>query len=586
MRLERDVRSLRTSIAGIVLVAAIAASPVVFANTPLDAARALREGKDEQAAEVLTTALGDATLGNERRAILHTDRGAARMRLQQFKLALDDLNRAAQLYPEYPAVYVNRGNLLLVLGQPQEAIRDFDRALLLAPDAAAVYANRAAAFLRADRGDLALQDYNKAVELNPRDPVVLSGRGRALLAAGRPHASIRDFTRATDINASFGQAYRNRAEARMMVGQFEEATSDLSRALAFDSTRVDDYANRGNAYLAAGKADAAIKDFAKVIELRPRSADGFVGRSLGQALIGLFDDALDDLTKALDLDPKSLSSYAARGFVYIKMQQPSLAERDLERLQKLDPNAADTLWLQGEIEEAYGRGDTALIAYQKSAMAAPKHLMVQQALKRIGFADATAAQEVNGAGLDGWRVLQQGKEYWAQNSQFAKVRVLLEMSGAGQPKITGWERKKPPFSGFGTLRYNAGSIMVENRGTMQENAAIVDVVQGTVLGIVTARIGAQAATFEWSDGTLTVASADGGSEKFKLTSQTQEDRDVAATVPRKPVASDGGGGKKYSGGQPSWSPWAQTGPSGGGGGQREARQKQKPKTIFDLLFGN
>ncbi|HRK18468.1 MAG TPA: tetratricopeptide repeat protein [Hyphomicrobiaceae bacterium] len=560
------------------------------ANKALDAAQALRQGKDGQAVEALSAALADATLGNERRAMLYSDRGAARVRLQQFKLALDDFNQAARLYPEYPAVYVNRGNLLLVLGQPQEALRDFDRALLLAPDIAAVHANRGAAQLRAGGVAAALADYNRAVELGPGDPVILSGRGRALIAAGRPHAAIRDFSRATELNSTYGQAYRNRAEARMLVGQFEEAASDLSRALAFDNTRVDDYLNRGEAYLAAGDAGRAITDFTTVTELRPASADGYVGRSFGHALTGAFDDALDDLTKALDVDTKSVAAFAARGYVYIKMQQPALAERDLDRLQKLQPNAADTLWLQGEIEEAYGRGDTAIIAYRKAAAVAPRHRMTQVALKRLGFAQGTEAQEVAGAGLDGWRVLTQGNEYWARNAQFPKLSVLLEMSGAGQPKITGWERKKPPHSGFGTLHYAAGTIGTDAKGAMQENAAIVDVVQANVLGIVVAKLGPQEATFSWGDGILDVAAADGGKERFKLVTRLPEDRDMAAVAaPRRALApSDGPMAKKSSTGMPTWSPWANSGPSGSGYNppQREAKPKQKPKTFFDMLFGN
>ena len=128
----------------------------------LEASQALRRGDDPQAIADLTTALADQSLPNETRAIYLNDRGAARVRQQQFRPAIEDFNRAAQLYPEYAAIYVNRGNLLLALGQPQEAVKDFERAIVLAPNLAAAYTNRAAAHLRMGRAGCTTEENEEA----------------------------------------------------------------------------------------------------------------------------------------------------------------------------------------------------------------------------------------------------------------------------------------------------------------------------------------------------------------------------------------------------------------------------------------
>ena len=67
-----------------------------------------------------------------------------------------------QLFPEYAAVYNNRGNLLLGLGAVKEALKDFDRAIVLAPGYAAAYNNRAGAYMKLGQAERAIGDYTKA----------------------------------------------------------------------------------------------------------------------------------------------------------------------------------------------------------------------------------------------------------------------------------------------------------------------------------------------------------------------------------------------------------------------------------------
>ena len=160
------------------------------AGSAQEGASALLRGNVSQAITLYTEALKEPSLTNDRRGSILNDRAVAYARSGQTKLAIDDFNRAVQLFPEHPATYHNRGNLLLALGLPKEAIRDFDRAILLAPGYAAAFANRAGAHDRLGLHDEALRDYTQAVELMPQSAVPLAGRGRVLLTLGKPHAAI------------------------------------------------------------------------------------------------------------------------------------------------------------------------------------------------------------------------------------------------------------------------------------------------------------------------------------------------------------------------------------------------------------
>lgn len=562
----------------------------VAANKSLEAGQALRRGDDGQAIVDLTAALADAALPNEVRATYLNDRGTARVRQQQFRFAVEDFNKAAQLFPEYAATYVNRGNLLLALGQADEALKDFARAIVLAPNLSAAYNNRSATYLKIGRPDLALADATKAIELNPRDAVALVGRGRAHLAQKRRHAAMRDYSRAIALNAGFVQAYRYRADVRLNLGQAEDAAGDLSRALAYDPRRVDDYVMRGDAYLAADNVAAALKDYSRVLELRPNSVPGYIGRGYAHAKLGAYDEALDDLGRAIETDPRSARAYAVRVWVYIKMQQPALGEKDVERMMRLEPMTADLYWAQGEIEESLGRGDNAVVAYQKALALAPQHRDVLVAMQRIGIETTREETDVARAGVDKWRVVVAADEYFAINEQLPKVRIPLEMMSKDAPKLIDWERKKAPFSGFGILRYAAGTMQTGGAGESVENAVIVDVTSATVVGVVVSKLGRLEAKWSWDDGALTVTGADGLVEEIRLKNRSKEDREsvAAASAPIRRTSassSDAGSSQKSNGSVPSWAPWAQNN-SSSSSGPRESRAKPKPKSIFDMLFGN
>ena len=95
------------------LALAMAPASAQEAASVRDAGAALARGNFDQAVALYSQALQDKTLPNDRRAILLSDRGVAYARLQNPREAIEDFNRAIQLFPEYAAIYNNRGNLLL-----------------------------------------------------------------------------------------------------------------------------------------------------------------------------------------------------------------------------------------------------------------------------------------------------------------------------------------------------------------------------------------------------------------------------------------------------------------------------------------
>jgi tetratricopeptide (TPR) repeat protein len=532
-----------------------------------DGAAALVRGDTGQAVADYTEALKDTALANDRRATILNDRAVAYARLGQPKLAIDDFNRAAQLFPEYAAIYNNRGSLLLALGYPDEAIKDFNRAILLAPGYAAALGNRAGAFSLVGHPDQAIGDYTRAIKLMPQAAAPLAGRGRVYLGVGRPHAAIRDFTRAVTADPRFATGYRSRAEAKLEIGRSQDAIEDLSRAIAFDVGNGELYLLRGQAYLASDNTEAALKDFSHVIELDPKSARGYAARGLAYGMSQASEPAFADLNRAIELDPRSALAFAYRAVVYKQSSQADIGLKDAETALKLEPDGAEALWANGELEEAQGHNESAVVDYKRALAVKPGLKLASAGLQRLG-ADLGDEEdrEVPGLGIDKWKVVQHGSQYFAVSDLYKKLRIPLEMAGEGQPQLLEWEVKPAPLLGIAILRFKGGVTPGPQGPEEVEQVAILDLDANSVIAIEPHREGTKVANWTWQDDRVVVASVDGATDEFILRAA----RPVAQNNQRY-TATDGGG----------WSPWGQLDAP-----QDHGERRHRPRTIFQLLFGN
>jgi tetratricopeptide (TPR) repeat protein len=538
-----------------------------------EGAGALVRGEAQAAVYNYTEALKDTALPNDRRAAILNDRGVANIKLGQTRQAFEDFNLAAQLFPEFAAVYNNRGNLLLSLGLPKEAIRDFDRALVLAPGYAAAYNNRAGALMRLGQTEDAIGDYTKSVKLLPSNPAPLSGRGLAHLSLNRPHAAIRDFSRAVKADARFSAGYRNMAAAKLAVEKFDEAIEDLSRAIAFDVNNADSYLLRGKAYLSLRNTASAIKDFTKATEIDGKNASAFAERGFALCLAAANEEAFADLNKAIDIDPRSGLAFAYRAYAYKQSGQIDIALRDVEVAQKLSPEAPEVFWAKAEIEEAQGQTEQAIADLKRAQELRPGYRDARESLQRLGAAPSNAAgdREIVGAGIDTWRVVVRGSQFFAVDDRYPRISVPLEMMGGGQPRLLEWQLKEPPFNGIGTLRYFGGSVPGKSKREDLELVALIDLAAGVVVAVEPHKLGEKVATWTWDNGKVTVASVDGVTDEFDL--RTGGGNEVAGGPGRRYTATEAGG----------WAPWDS--PLGGTVGQAPPKRvKKKSKTIFDLLF--
>jgi tetratricopeptide (TPR) repeat protein len=90
---------------------------------------------------------------------VYHNRGLAYLQQKQYKLAIEDFNKALEIWPQYNFVYNDRGAAYLELQDYQQAINDFNQSILLKPNYFRPYLGRAHIFELMGQQDQAKQNY-------------------------------------------------------------------------------------------------------------------------------------------------------------------------------------------------------------------------------------------------------------------------------------------------------------------------------------------------------------------------------------------------------------------------------------------
>ncbi len=161
------------------------------------------------------------------------NRGSTYARLQCYKEALADFNRALELHPQYAIAYSNRGNIYFQIEQYEEALRDYAHALAIDPADALTYAHRGDTYWKLHRNKEALEDYNQAIELAPGDATHYYHRGTIYSDLQHFDQALADYNRALALDSDYAEAYHEIGIILSLQGKFHEALLYFERAARF-----------------------------------------------------------------------------------------------------------------------------------------------------------------------------------------------------------------------------------------------------------------------------------------------------------------------------------------------------------------
>ncbi len=257
--------------------------------------------------------------------------------------------------PSSPLPYLVRSEVYMSLEKYDSALQDLENAIRLVPDYADAYYNRATVYLKLDNHSKVVDDLNKAIQLNPSMDKAYFVRGTSLIKLEQYPQAIRDLDRfllkAPEFVAHEG--YYSRAIAYTKINDYNKAISDLSNFLkiapATENAKIYmAYLERSAAYAKLGKFHEAIQDSTKAIEMNPKEPKGYNYKAAVYFGQNDFQKAVETFSQGIKANPGSYELYGRRGSVYLKMGRNKEAIQDFKQAAGLgDKRSQEFLKAQG-----------------------------------------------------------------------------------------------------------------------------------------------------------------------------------------------------------------------------------------------
>lgn len=187
-------------------------------------------------------------------------RGYTALQLDQYKLAIDDLNQAISLEKSADYFFI-RGRTRMKMKDVPAAISDFNEAIKLDPNDYKAYNKLGVIYINQAKDELALQNLEKAISLNISDYLSYFNRGVILYKQKRYEEAKQSFSSSAEYctdQARFPAIYETRARCYIDLGDYYPAISDLQKVISVAPQQVNAYILLSKAQLALGNKTEAI----------------------------------------------------------------------------------------------------------------------------------------------------------------------------------------------------------------------------------------------------------------------------------------------------------------------------------------
>ncbi len=209
-------------------------------------------------------------------------RASVRHSLGKDQEALQDINRAIELWPHDGRYYLERSKILVSLKRLDEALRDIELADLLRPndDRIARQKQRVASSLEQRGYELQKQNdpqaavavYTEAIRATPESATVHVRRARALVEANKLDEALGDLERAIDLDPNEFNTYLLLDWVLTRKQAWDRVIAGWDRYLALHPENGRAYVERGGAYYRKGDIKSAVADAKRAADLG--NADG------------------------------------------------------------------------------------------------------------------------------------------------------------------------------------------------------------------------------------------------------------------------------------------------------------------------
>ena len=276
----------------------------------------------------------------------------------RYALAIEGLERAVALEPDYAMGFVNLGGVYTKLGQYEQAATHLQRAVQIDSDNSPVRRRLGELYLATARYPDATRELLEALRLFPNDATLYYYLGQSLAGEGRGADAIEAYQRATLLDHGFADAYYRLGLLARKEGRNDIAGPALER---FNHLRQ----------IGGGDPEVPkqVKRMRDAILNAPEEAAHHYNLGLLFVEHGYFPEAQNKFARAAGLRPDDIELLNRLAGDLLELDQPEAALRYLEAALARDPTYFPALLNAGQIAGKLGRYEDAA-QHLRSAVAA------------------------------------------------------------------------------------------------------------------------------------------------------------------------------------------------------------------------
>ncbi len=356
--------------------------------------------------------------------------GDEKLKVGDFKGALEAYNNAIHLKPDFAFAYAKRGMIHNQLGNYKSSIIDYDAVICLKMDYPGAYVNRGVAkrLIQNYRG--AIKDYDIAIKLDPESTEAYLNRGNVHKVYGEYKKAIDDYNTVIHLkpeNTILAVAYLRRANTKSDMSDYVKAIEDYSETIRLSSNNttllIVAHLNRGVAKFKLGDARGAIEDYDEVIRLRPQKSmlsENYGHRATAKSMLNDHAGAIKDYSSAIRLSTGNTKGtahiYAKRAAEKLSINDNKGAIEDSDTAIGLDPILSEAYKIRGDAKYNLQNYTEAIKDYDKAIYMKPTYF---KAYYQRGKAKVKIGK-VSDAKIDFRTALKFAK---SQNSQSIKDEI-------------------------------------------------------------------------------------------------------------------------------------------------------------------
>ena len=250
--------------------------------------------------------------------------------LEQYELALQDINHLLHREPQSAALHYEKGTICLRSNDTVCALNAFLQATQYDSQNPANWSALGLVQLMQDDHEDALSSLSKSIEHGSKWAGDYINRGIIYYRKHNYRSALADYDAAVSLAPRDAQRYYNRGMLRYELGDYNRALEDFTQAINHAPDRVEIYYQRGMVQLQLRQWQEALQDFNTIISRYPYFLPAYYLAAQAQTSLGHSKAATQLRQQAYNLEQKKDSIQSLQTTMQVAQSQPQQRDRHKE----------------------------------------------------------------------------------------------------------------------------------------------------------------------------------------------------------------------------------------------------------------